>query len=82
MRIGTKNTFNAWITGRKFKNAPSIWTDGQNIYSYGTVIVRRDERNTIHFNVTRYSKTTSTHQNGLMEIFRDKGISYVTVDNG
>lgn len=65
MRVNCRKTLNAWLAGRALRPARSIWTDGQTIYSYGTAIVRRNRAGETIFNATRYSVTTSIHQNAL-----------------
>lgn len=40
----------------------ALWTDGQRLYSYGTVIAQRLDDGSIVGNITRYSVITSKHQ--------------------
>lgn len=78
MRKNTREVFRAWSEGRAKQAAPSIWTDGENIYSYGTCIVARIPAKFLEgyyghgdryaMNVTSYSTTTSTHQNALRDV--------------
>lgn len=64
MRKNAAAVYAAWLDGRPLRRARSIWTDGESIYSYDTAILARDAANVI-LNVTKYSQTTTTHQNGL-----------------
>jgi hypothetical protein len=65
MRVNCKNVLNAWRCGRRNKSAQSIWTDGRDIYSYGTCLVTRDDAGNVILNRTRYSVTTTIHQGAL-----------------
>lgn len=65
MRVNTQNVFKAWMDAKKCKKARSLWTDGSVIYSYSTAIARMNSDGRVVFNTNTYSKTTTTHQNGL-----------------
>ena len=66
MRKGTMRVFEAWKAGKPDNRQNSIWTDGGTVYSYGTAILTHGEYlNEVALNRTTYSKTTTTHQNGL-----------------
>jgi hypothetical protein len=94
MRKNTREVFNAWKEGKaKFANhkyaKTSIWCTEQGIiWSYGTVLVMRNA-NTIVLNKTRYSHTTTVHQNSLhvlleeycKETYKDEGLSLLIVDD-
>lgn len=43
----------------------SIWTDGEVLYSYATAILTRSYGLGLFFNRTRYSITTTIHQNAI-----------------
>lgn len=64
---GQKNVyevFYAWVKERR-KASGAISTDGQTIYSYDTAILTRSDDGRIVLNRTKYSPTTSRHQNGI-----------------
>ena len=66
MRVGTMRAWDAFMGGKRCKPGPSLWTDGQRIFSYGTPILSwNGDKTLLRFNINRYSVTTSTHQNGL-----------------
>lgn len=46
------------------KQGGSVWTNGETIFSYGTALVIR-ARGKVILNRTRYSVTTTIHQNAL-----------------
>lgn len=64
MRVNASKALAAWEQGREWRGARSIWTDGMSIYSYATELVARCG-DVVALNVTKYSPTTSTHQNAL-----------------
>jgi|TARA_R110000744_G_scaffold85947_1_gene167959 hypothetical protein len=71
VRKNTRAVLDAW-EGNKHsgKSGDSIWTDGKTIYSYGTWIltmeaIDRWPHNRVLFNSTKYSPTTSAHQNAI-----------------
>jgi hypothetical protein len=68
MRKNCKRTIDAWMSKRAYgKRGDSIWTDGDGIYSYATWILceRRDGCGPHLFNATKYSHTTTIHQNAI-----------------
>lgn len=77
MKQNTIQVFRAWQRGIQNEKQDSIWTDGYDIYSYDTAIVTRvatsdrvrspltDATDWVILNRTKYSKTTTTHQNAL-----------------
>lgn len=75
MRKITLDTFNAWHKGKKLHRSASLWTDGSDLYSYGTMILQRGPSG-LRFNRSRYSKTTSCHQRGLADLLAVHSISY------
>ena len=69
-----KNTFRvlrAFHRGEPLHASDSIWTDGRVIWSYQTAILaRRDNGSRLGWlvlNGTRYTKTTSRHQNYIRQ---------------
>jgi len=89
MRKNCQRTINAWMNGRPFgKRGDSIWTDGDGIYSYATWIVTKslggaDPR--YCFNDTKYSQTTTTHQNAIRAYMEDYGFNlraYINIPMG
>lgn len=76
MRVNCRNALRAWGSRKPWNGARSIWSNGTSLYSYGTEILRERDGRT-YLNVTRYSRTTSSHQNALKVAFPDA----VHVDN-
>lgn len=76
MRVNCRNALRAWDARKSWKGARSIWSNGTSLYSYDTEILRERDGRT-YLNVTRYSRTTSRHQNALKAAFPDA----VHVDN-
>ena len=70
MRVNASRALAAWKQGREWRGARSIWTDGVSIYSYATELVVRCG-DVVALNVTKYSPTTSTHQNALAAALPD-----------
>jgi hypothetical protein len=95
MRVGTRRVFDAWVDYKEDRTQNAIWTDGESIYSYGTVLLIEGDtfmnklangmhtasRGKIVLNRTTYSKTTTTHQNGLATLLTQSGIEFEEVDN-
>jgi hypothetical protein len=79
MRASTLRVFNAWINQENDRQQNSVWTNGDDIYSYGTVIVSRVNGEVI-FNSTRYSNTTTRHQNGIALLLKQSDIDFIEVD--
>ena len=79
MRASTLRVFNAWINQENDRQQNSVWTNGDDIYSYGTVIVSRVDDEVI-FNSTRYSNTTTRHQNGIALLLKQSDIDFIEVD--
>jgi hypothetical protein len=70
MRKNTAEVLRAWKNNKPSRKSESIWTDGENIWSYGTCILtaRKMESDPLHswiFNNTKYSVTTSQQQSAL-----------------
>ena len=65
MRKNTAEVIRAVADRKSLKKCNSVWTDGQHIFSYGTCILaqRRDGRFVL--NRTKYSPTTTNHQNAI-----------------
>ena len=82
MRKGTIRVWESHGCSRSNRKQKSIWTDGYRIYSYNTVILWLDPDKDIKIqvNVNRYSRTTSTHQNGLIRLLTDNGYRFETVE--
>lgn len=86
MRKNTERVFRAWIEDRPDIKDRSIWTDGRNVYSYGTCIIAvvndSPERKAVQvvLNTTKYNHTTSTQVSGLRGMLRDN-FDIVEVDN-
>lgn len=76
MRVNCRNALRAWDVRKSWNGARSIWSNGTSLYSYDTEILR--ERDGLTFlNVTKYSRTTTIHQNALKVAFPDA----IRVDN-
>ena len=81
MRKNTREVFDAWMNGIANCGQDSIWTDGERIFSYQTILVERTPRGPV-VNVTKYSQTTSTHQNAIRAAFNARNILPVDfIDN-
>ncbi len=73
MNKNTREIFLAWLKRQaKGNRRLAIWTDGHSILSYDTTLVSRDrsvvspDDDDVIINMTRYSNTTTRHQNSLM----------------
>ena len=79
MRMNCGLTLNAWSEDKPYgKGGEYIWTDGSTIYSYGTWIMAELDDGCgprFRFNDTKYSQTTTTHQNAIREYMISKGKS-------
>jgi hypothetical protein len=81
MRKNVQEVFDAWTVGRELRKTQSIWTDGDNIFSYGTAIATFGEYvDEAVLNVTKYSPTTSNHQNALRVLMERIDYNIVEVD--
>lgn len=79
MRINTGKALRAWQAGKAWREGlgrGSIWSNGTSLYSYDTELLRERDGRT-YLNVTKYSRTTSRHQNALKIAFPDA----IYVDN-
>lgn len=85
MRKNCQRTINAWENGEPFgKRGDSIWTDGDGIYSYATWIVMESFDGAgprYCFNATKYSQTTTTHQNAIRAYMEGDGFNLRVYDN-
>ena len=88
MRKNCQRTISAWEDGKPFgKRGDSIWTDGDGIYSYSTWIVCESYGSpsppfTVYaFNATKYSQTTTTHQNAIRAYMEGDGYNLRVYDN-
>lgn len=80
----TREVLEAWdVSEPKGKRGDSIWTDGKIVYSYNTWILATNGRAEIEVNVTKYSATTSSHQNSIKEwlLGGTYRTPFITVDN-
>jgi hypothetical protein len=64
MRTNTSKVIKAFEAGKSLKACSAIWTNGDAVWSYGTCLVARVPGG-VALNATRYSVTTTNHQNGL-----------------
>ncbi len=82
MRKNCKRAYKAWTDSKALRPAKSIWTDGETLWSYGTPLLALAENGeTVVFNATRYSVTTSIHQSALRaELRLEYGAMLVEVD--
>lgn len=76
----THKAYLAWTMRKPFRS-PSISTDGHTIWSYTTPIVHRLRGGWVAVNRTRYSHTTSTHQNYIAAILAVVGVRTCTMTN-
>lgn len=83
MRKNCERTINAWLNDRPHgKRGDSIWTDGDGIYSYATWIVCEcADKSRFLFNATKYSQTTTTHQNAIRAYMESRGFDLWVYDN-
>jgi len=81
VRKNCQEVVRAWERGKACYKAPSIWTDGHRIMSYGTCIIQ-NVGGRLYLNRTRYSVTTSVHQNALAEYFGSRVIEIDGVPHG
>lgn len=65
MRKNCRTAYTAWNHGKSAKPANSIWSNGTSLYSYSTELVACGRDGQLYLNVTKYSPTTSGHQNAL-----------------
>lgn len=81
MRKNTKTVLDKFNTDTAFhfSNRPSIWTNGDQIYSYQTCIVERVADDCVIVNMTKYSQTTTIHQNALLGWFTRQGYKVVVL---
>lgn len=83
MRKNTREIYEAWKAGKAKKakgcNGSPVSTDGQTIFSYNVPVVRRQGER-VFFNVGKYSRTTSCHQNGLRMLLSWDGVGYENED--
>ncbi len=81
MRKNTIRVFGAWrkcIRDNKEKRK-SIWTDGIHVYSYNTIILVTPDNigEPYRLNMTKYSRTTSNHQNSLRALLIQNNYRFV-----
>lgn len=70
MRKNCEQALLAWKSGKAWRGARSIWSNGSSLYSYNTELVRKIDGRVI-VNVTKYSVTTSIHQGALKAALPD-----------
>ena len=73
MRKNTREALEAFHKGERAEPANSIWTDGEALYSYRTMIAVKANDIAIVLNNRQYSVTTSEKQNSTAEYFRSMG---------
>jgi len=84
MRKNCQRTLDAWIKDEPFgKRGDSIWTDGDGIYSYSTWIVCEcyGRLPVYAFNATKYSQTTTPHQNAIRAYMEGHGFNLRVYNN-
>ena len=83
MRKNTREVLEAWIAKEaKGNRGESIWTDGKIIYSYNTwILAHNPQRSGYEVNGTKYSATTSSHQNSIKEWLQLKRYVFFDRDN-
>lgn len=71
-RKNTTQVVEAFLDGKPCNPSRSIWTNGNSIWSYSTCIAIRvpEAPERVILNTTRYSVTTTIHQNGLTYLLR------------
>lgn len=83
MRVNCSAVLSAFQSGKAYRRCASIWTDGNAIYSYVTVLVVRLGAGNVAINRTRYSTTTTIHQNALAAALRyETALSLYDVPRG
>ncbi len=70
MRKNCKEVMHAWSVGKRKRSTDSIWTENNTVYSYRTAIAERRYDAIVgkwvfYLNMTKYSVTTSIHQNAI-----------------
>ena len=81
MRKNCQQVVSHWLMGQELRKAPSIWTDGESIYSYNTVILANVNGNLV-LNRTKYSSTTTTHQNAIAAWLEAYGLNTIEAEYG
>jgi hypothetical protein len=69
MQANTKEVLNSLRDRKAYLKAASVWTDGLHVYSYNTCILAQTRRGDFILNETKYSRTTTNHQNGIQGNF-------------
>jgi hypothetical protein len=69
MRKNTQAVWKSWQQGESNRACRAVWTDGKHVWSYGTCIAALDSDDCVVMNMTKYSYTTSVHQNALRALF-------------
>ena len=81
-RKRTEDAVEAFLNHRSAHPARSIWTDGDSLWSYDTVIATHSPlRKVVIVNTTHYSPTTAEKQRGLLLRLRQLGLDHVELDN-
>lgn len=72
MRKNCQQVVRAFDSGKALRPAASIHTDGETIYSYNTAILTRHPggNGKVILNRTRYSTTTTIHQNAIAAAYQ------------
>ena len=77
MRKNCKDVLEAWHTSSRKRTCDSIWTENGKVYSYRTLIAERRYDSIVgkwlfFVNMTKYSSTTSVHQNAIWSYLQSK----------
>jgi hypothetical protein len=65
----------AFVAGDSYHSKSAAWSDGLALWSYGTAIAVMLDQGSVVFNATKYSKTTSKHQNAARYVLAKAGIA-------
>ncbi len=86
MRKNCKDVIDSWKMNASCKSSQSIWTERSTgeIWSYRTMLLKR-YHSVIVFNATKYSRTTTVHQNALRTFFGEYcarcGLTFLVLDD-
>ena len=76
----TKEVIDNFLNKRFDYKASSLYSKEDKIINYNTILAQWFG-DTLLINITKYSTTTSKHQNRLVESADEKGIQYYTVSD-
>ncbi len=79
MKANTRKAIDAFEHGKAKAVCESIWSSGDKLMSYQTVLLQRIDldRPRLILNGTNYSPTTSTHQNAIASYYSGQIYKYV-----